>query len=156
MHTAFSVRRTPSGGFFSAFTSTICDLSSFDRHLTAASSAGSAFARSASAESLIVLHSAAFAFASAAAFSASTATAFASSLSAAICTCDSFTCTVVASSTGCWRSSSACSVATFSLVELSLSNPTVRRLRFSSNSAFRCSSSTRIVLISSRYDVGVT
>ena len=52
-------------------TSTICDLSSFARHLTAASRAGSASASPASAESLISLHSAALVAAAAEDVSAS-------------------------------------------------------------------------------------
>ena len=135
MHATSITSRTPAGGFFSAFTSTMSFLVSSFNACTAASSAGSALSRSAWASSAMAFASAAFSFA---AFSCASTFVFVSSataVSAVITAIISSTSVDVRASTGCNSTSSFSITPTCAAVDSSLSRPTRRRERWSSISA---------------------
>ena len=150
------VSTTPPGGVVYLLASDRSDSLRFFSTATAASRAGSASARSRSADDLISAHCAALVEAIASSFSTTSWVALASFLSLAMTIIISSTSALVFVRTGFISSICFLSSSTTTSVVLSLSRPTTnRRLAVPTSSRFRPS---RILNVesTSRYEVGVT
>ena len=150
MQVASMTKRTPSGGFFKAFTSTMSALLRFLRLSRAASRAGRALARSASASSLIALAVAACSFASASCSVTTFLVSSASFLSFVITIIISSTSFWVFTNTGCSSLRSSFIFSTSLVVLFNLSRPTESLVLTVPSSSFFSPKTFRKVPSSSR------